>query len=123
MNDSIHFRFSGMPASPAAEAAARRRARTLRGTHPDALAWEVDVQAPPLASTAGGYGAQVQVRLAGGSRLRAQGCGSDPLAALRLAFNRLEAELGAENAGGVQARAARWLSSVRSRIAQRQDCA
>lgn len=120
MSDPIHFHFCGMPASRAAEAAARRRARTLRGAHPDVVDWQVEVTAPaPLDGAAAEYGAQVQARIASGAALQAHGRGADALAALRLAFNQVEARLDAEREG-VHARASRWLSAVRSRIGQRQ---
>ena len=123
MTEPIDFRFDGMPPSRAAEAAARRRVRTLRAAYPCALAWEVAVDAPgPGAAAAGEYVTRVQVRTADGDTLRARAASRDLLSALRLSFNSVEAELDTAR-DGVPGRAARWISSVRDRLAQRHGVA
>lgn len=115
------FHFLEIPASPAAEAAVRRRLRTLEAAYPAVLAWQVRVTGPARRMVeAIDYSAEVTASLAGGSFARAAARGADVLAALRLAFSALEQELD-EDRERARARAAKWLSAVRSRIGQRQE--
>jgi hypothetical protein len=108
-----------MPASRAAEAAARRRMRTLEMAYPAVLDWQLEMEVP-RASAADGldYAASVRVHVAGGTALQGEARAGDELAALRLAFNGLEQELEDDNEGA-RTRAAQWLQAVRSRLGQR----
>jgi ribosome-associated translation inhibitor RaiA len=114
MDPTIAFLFSGMQASAAAEAAARRRIRSLQAAHGSVTAWEVRTRGPEDGSQS--YTAEVQARLAGGEMLRAQDQGTDVLAALRLAFNAMERLLESDQERA-RTRAARWLAAVRDRRA------
>jgi hypothetical protein len=115
----FEFRFAGMPASRAAEAAARRRMRTLEMAYPSVLDWQLQVEVPRACAADGlDYAARVRVHVAGGTALEGEARADDELAALRLAFNGLEQELEEENEGA-RARAAQWLQAVRSRLGQR----
>jgi len=117
MHQAIDFLFSGMPVSAAAEAASRRRIRTLQSAHDSVGAWEVRIRAPHAEDCSQpGCTAEVHARLAGGDVLIAQDHGAEVLAALRLAFNAMERLLDADREGA-RARAARWLAAVRERRA------
>lgn len=115
MDPTLDFLFSSMPASAAAEAAARRRIRSLQSVHGSVIAWEVRIRGPEDCSRPS-YAAEVHARLAGEDVLRAQDQGADALAALRLAFNAMERLLDADRERA-RIRAARWLATVRDRCA------
>jgi ribosome-associated translation inhibitor RaiA len=118
MHQAIDYLFSGMPVPAAADAASRRRIRTLQAAHGAVTAWEVRIRKPDAEGRARpAYTAEVQARLAGGDVLRAEDHGTDVLAALRLAFNALERLLDADRERA-RARAAKWLATVRNRLAQ-----
>src|SRR4051812_34988504 len=96
-SDPFHLAFQAMPSSPAVEAAARRRIRGIERARPGVLEWDVCVWRPKRADTPRSTcAATVQARIAGGGTLRSESSGDDALAALRLAFNALEAALDAE---------------------------
>ena len=112
------FQFIAVPVRPAAEAAARRRMRSIESSYGDIRAWDlrVDGAGDDLAQD-GGFHASVAAAIGGGDRLRGDARAADPLAALRLAFNGLEEELDAEHESA-RHRAAQWLTTVRRRMGQ-----
>lgn len=118
-NRPVRFEFLGTPRLPAAEAAGRRRLRGMEAQHPAAVDWAVRIEAAEVASEAGPrFHATAQATLGGGSIVLGSGRADDALAALRLAFNGLEAELDAEHEQA-RTRVAQWLAAVRRRLDQR----
>lgn len=115
----LRFEFLGTPQLPAAEAAARRRLRGMEAQHPAATAWTVRIEAAETGSAAAPrFHATAQAVIGGGGSLRGSGRADDVLAALRLAFNALEAELDEEHEQA-RTRVALWLAAVRRRLDQR----
>lgn len=108
------IRFAGVPALPVAEAAARRRLRSLERAHPGVLAWKVLLETS-MQGEDEPYKALAAACIPGGTLLRGEAHGCDALGALRLAFNTLEQELEDEREGA-RHRAAQWLLAVKSRI-------
>ena len=122
MQDTVEFIFSGMQPSRPAEAAARRRIRTLQLAHPAVTDWQVRVDAPPpQPARAEAYAVRLQARGAGGTVTLAAATASELLGALRLAFNAIETELAAER-DDARRRAGGWLRAIRSRFARRSFC-
>jgi hypothetical protein len=111
----IRIEFAPVPNADIAEAAARRRMRAIEIGHPAVLEWFTRLEAPHPEQGERLFGAQVRARIVGGRTLSGDAHGHDALAALRLAFNGLEAELEADQARA-RARAATWLAAVRQRM-------
>lgn len=110
------FQFIAVPITPAAEAAARRRMRTMESSYGDIRAWDLRVDgAEDDPAQDGSFHASVAAAIGGGDRLHGDARAADPLAALRLAFNALEEELDAEHESA-RHRAAQWLMTVRRRM-------
>ena len=117
----VRFEFVGMPHLPAAEAAARRRMRGMEAQHPAVVEWTVCIEAAEVArEDSPRFHASAQARIVGGEILCGSSGANDVLAALRVAFNNLEAELDAEHQQA-RNRAAQWLSRVKGRLGQRQE--
>lgn len=114
----VHIEFLGTPRLAAAEAATLRRLRGMEAQHPAVTEWSMRLEASELDTPdAPRFRATVQARIVGGDVLDGQSRGSEALAALRLAFNRLEAELDAEHEQ-CRARAANWIRTVTRRLAR-----
>jgi hypothetical protein len=111
----IRIEFAPVPNADAAEAAARRRMRAIEIGYPAVLEWFARLEPPRPAEGEGLFGALVRARIVGGRTLSGDAHGHDALAALRLAFNGLEAELEADQASA-RVRAAAWLAAVRHRM-------
>jgi hypothetical protein len=122
VQDTVEFIFSGIEPSRPAQAAARRRIRSLRHVHPAVTTWEVRVDAPPpQPARAEAYAVCLQAQGAGGSVTQAAATASELLGALRLAFNAIETELSAEREG-TRHRAGGWLQALRRRLRTRSFC-
>ena len=115
---AVQFQFTNIPQPASTELAARRRVRGMEGAYPAVLEWDVRVEALELADVEGRFLATTRARIVGGDMLTGEARASDPLGALRLAFNRLEAELESEHEDA-RSRAAEWLNAVKRRIAHR----
>ena len=114
----VHIEYVGTPHLPSAELAALRRLRGMEGRHPAVKEWFVRIEASDEdLPDALRFRVTAQSRIAGGDVLRGQARGRDALDALRLALNRLEAELDAEHEQA-RKRAAHWLTVVRRRFGQ-----
>jgi hypothetical protein len=111
----IRIEFAPVPSADIAEAAARRRMRAIEIGYPAVLEWCARLEGPRPADGEALFGAVVRARIVGGRTLTGDAHGHDALAALRLAFNELEAELEADQASA-RARAAAWLAAVRHRM-------
>ncbi len=115
----VHIEFLGMPRLAAAEVATLRRLRGMEGQHSAVTEWSVRLEAAQVDEVdAPRFRATVRARIVGGNVLDGQSRESEALAALRLAFNRLEAELDAEQEQ-CRARAANWVRTVARRLAHR----
>lgn len=107
--------FAAIPSPDVAEASTRRRMRAIEVAHPAVLEWYARLELPRPGEGEVLYGALVRARIVGGRTLSGDAHGHDALAALRLAFNTLEAELEADQASA-RTRAAAWLAAVRHRM-------
>ena len=121
MQDPVAVTISGMPPGRAAEAAVRRRIRALQMAHPAVLAWRMRVDRPPQPAAASAYSVHLEAQVAGATDVQASAQDADLLAALRLAFNALEVELGADR-HRARNRAAQWLHALRERIGPPPSC-
>lgn len=90
----------------------------MEGAYPAVLEWNLHVEALEFANVEGRFAATIRARIVGGDMLNGQARASDPLGALRLAFNGLEAELKSEHEDA-RSRAAEWLNAVNRRPAHR----
>jgi ribosome-associated translation inhibitor RaiA len=121
VQNTVEFIFSGMHPSRPAEAAARRRIRSLQHAHPAVSSWQVRVEAPAsLPTGAEAYAVRLQVQGSSGTVVHAAASASELLAALRLAFNAIETELTAGRE--VAPRRGGWLQALRSRFVPSSFC-
>lgn len=111
----VRIEFAAMPHSPAVEAAARRRMRGIQAAHDGLLEWYARIDGPQRPGADGRFAAVVRTRVDGSRHFAGDAHGHDALAALRLAFNALEARL-EEDRAGARARAAAWLACLRDRV-------
>lgn len=116
----VLFHFADVPHPTAIELAARRRMRGMEATYPAVLEWDLRVELLVNAAADGRFAATTRARIVGGDMLAGQARASDALGALRLAFNRLEAELESEHEDA-RSRAAKWLNTVKRRLAHRVE--
>lgn len=114
----VRFQFTNIAQHAASEAAARRRMRAMEAVYTAVLQWDVCVEAHELPDAGGRFAATARARIVGGDVLAGKARAGDPLGALRLAFNRLEAELESEHEDA-RTRAAAWLNTVKRRITHR----
>lgn len=118
LRQPVQFHFTNIQQPAPIEVAARRRMRGMEGAYPAVLEWNLSVEALEPADTHGRFAATTRARIVGGDMLTGHAHASDPLGALRLAFNRLETELDSEH-DDARSKAVEWLNAMKRRIAHR----
>lgn len=92
----------------------------MERSFPAVLEWNLNVEDVHFDDADGRFSATTQARIVGGDVLSGKAQASDPLGALRLAFNQLEAALESEH-DDARSRAVEWLNAMKRRIAHRVE--
>lgn len=92
----------------------------MEQVYPAVLEWNLNIQSVEFDDATGSFAATTRARIVGGDVLSGNAQASDPLGAVRLAFNQLETALESEH-DDARSRAVEWLNAMKRRIAHRVE--